>query len=124
MRRLAALVALTALATAPAACRKQPEGNLKVVVIGSAPTLRDPAAGPLSAPDEVLLSNVAQGLVQFDAGGNIVSGLAERGTVSDDGLSYIFRLASTNWPEGRKITAEQVAKLLKRQLASRSKNPF
>jgi len=124
MRRLAALVALTALAMAPAACRKQPQGNLKVVVIGGTPTLRDPAAGPLSAPDEVLLSNVAQGLVQFDAGGNIVSGLAERWTVSDDGLSYIFRLASTNWPEGRKITAEQVAKLLKRQLASRSKNPF
>ena len=124
MRRLAALVALTALAMTPAACRKQPEGNLKVVVIGGTPTLRDPAAGPLSPPDQVLLANVAQGLVRFDASGNIVSGLAERWTVSDDGLSYIFRLASTNWPDGRKITAEQVAKLLKRQFANRSKNPL
>jgi oligopeptide transport system substrate-binding protein len=122
MRRLAALMALAALAVTPTGCRKQPEGNLKVVVIGSTPTLRDPSEGPLSAPDEVLLANVAQGLVRFDAAGNIVSGLAERWTVSDDGLSYIFRLASTNWPDGKKITAEQVARVLKRQLASRSKN--
>ncbi len=38
--------------------------------------------------------------------------------------SYIFRLASMNWPDGRKITAEQVSLLMKRQLASRSKNSF
>ena len=31
-------------------------------------------------------------------GGNIVAGLAERWNVSDDGLSYIFRIASTEWP--------------------------
>ncbi len=62
--------------------------------------------------------------MRFDASGNIVSGLAERWTVSDDGLSYIFRLASMNWPDGRKITAEQVSRLMKRQLASRSKNSF
>ena len=122
MRRIVAFVILAALAFAPSACRKQPEGVLKVVVIGDPPKLRDPASGPLSAPEEVLVANVAQGLVRFDASGNIVSGLAERWTVSDDGLSYIFRLASANWPDGQKITAEQVARLLKRELASRSKN--
>ncbi|HEY4070204.1 MAG TPA: ABC transporter substrate-binding protein [Sphingomicrobium sp.] len=122
MRHPVALLLLAALALAPAACRKQPEGALKVVVIGEPPSLRDPAAGPLSVSQEVLLANVAQGLVRLDAGGNVVSGLAERWTVTDDGLSYIFRLASSNWPDGRKITAQQVARLLKRQLASRSKN--
>ena len=74
--------------------------------------------------DAVLLQNVAQGLVRFDAGGNIVGGLAERWNVSDDGLSYIFRLASAEWPDGKKITAQQVARLLKRQLAARSRNPL
>jgi peptide/nickel transport system substrate-binding protein len=122
MRRLIASLILAALALAPAACRKQPEGSLKVLVIGGAPTVRDPAAGPLSVPDQVLLTNVAQGLVRFDASGNIVSGLAERWTVTDDGLSYIFRLAATQWPDGRKISAKDVARLLKRELASRSKN--
>jgi len=122
MRRLAALLTLAALAIAPAGCWKRPEGALHVLVIGGQPKLVDPATDPLSAPDEVLLSNVAQGLVSFDASGNIVGGLAERWTVSDDGLSYIFRIASANWPDGHKITAEQVARLLKHQLAGRSKN--
>jgi len=120
MRRLLPL--LLALALTPAACRQQPQGEVKVVVVGSEPKLQDPATGPLSTSDAVLLQNAAQGLVTFDAAGNIVPGLAERWNVSDDGLSYIFRIASTQWPDGRKITAQQVAKLLKRQLAARSKN--
>jgi peptide/nickel transport system substrate-binding protein len=122
MRRLAAFVVLALLAIAPAACRKRPEGAFKILVIGSAPALRDPAEGPLSPGDEVLVGNVAQGLVSFDASGDIVSGLAERWTVTDDGLSYIFRLASTNWPDGRKITAKEVARVLKREISSRSRN--
>jgi peptide/nickel transport system substrate-binding protein len=121
MRRFLALVLIAGLMALPG-CRKQPEGALKVIVIGSEPKLRDPAVGPLSPSDEVLLANVAQGLVRFDAAGNIVSGLAERWTVTDDGLSYIFRLAATNWPDGRKITAEQVARVIKRNIGTRSKN--
>ncbi len=93
-----------------------------MLVIGDEPRLRDPAAGPLSAPDAVLIANIAQGLVRFDPGGNIVAGLAERWNVSDDGLSYIFRIAASEWPDGRKITAQQVARTLKRQLAARSSN--
>ena len=122
MRRLAAFVALAILAMVPGACRKRPEGALKILVIGNSPTLRDPYEGPLSQPDQLLAMNVAQGLVSFDASGNIVSGLAERWTVTDDGLSYIFRLASANWPDGRKISAKDVARLLKREIAGRSKN--
>ena len=124
MRPLHALLLLPVLALAPAACREQPQGSLKAVVIGDAPKLRDPALGPLPPSDAVLLQNVAQGLVRFDASGNIVGGLAERWNVSDDGLSYIFRLASTDWPDGKKVTAQQVARLLKRQLAARSRNPL
>jgi peptide/nickel transport system substrate-binding protein len=93
-------------------------------VIGGAPKVSDPALGPLSAPDAVLVGNVAQGLVSFDAAGNIVGGLAERWNVSDDGMSYIFRIADTKWPDGRRVTAQQVARLLKREIAPRSRNSF
>src|SRR6185312_5074693 len=65
MRRLAALLAIAALALGPAACRKQPQGAVKVIVIGAAPELRDPTLGPMSEPDQVLLANAAQGLVGF-----------------------------------------------------------
>ena len=125
LRHIAALVLLAGLAAGVGGCRDEPEGTVRVLVIGGdRPQLADPAAGPLSAPDALLLSNVAQGLVRFDGSGNIVGGLAERWNVSDDGLSYIFRLASTQWPDGRKITAQQIARLLKRQIAARSKNPL
>ena len=124
MGRNAVVLLLAALSLGPAACRQQAEGPLKAVVIGGEPKLRDPALGPLPPADAVLLGNVAQGLVRFDATGDIVAGLAERWNVSDDGLSYIFRIASKNWPDGTKITAQQVARLLKRQLAERSRNPL
>ena len=60
--------------------------------------------------------NLAQGLVRFDGAGQVEPGLAERWNVSDDGLSYIFRLASGEWPDGRKIMARDVARILKRQI--------
>ena len=122
LRRAIAPALVAALAILATACRDQPQGQLSVAVIGGDPKLRDPASGPLSAPEAILLSNVAQGLVRFDASGNIVGGLAERWNVSDDGLSYIFRLGSSDWPDGTKITAQQVARVLKRQLARRSRN--
>ena len=71
------LVPLAALATL-GGCDNNPEGAPRVTVVGSAPKLVNPAAGPLSPPDAVLLQNVAQGLVAFDSAGNIVGGLAER----------------------------------------------
>jgi ABC-type transport system substrate-binding protein len=124
MRRLLALLLIPALALIPSACRKEPEGTIKVIAIGGEPKMRDPASGPLATPDAVLLTNVGQGLVRFDASGNIVGGLAERWNLSDDGVSYIFRLASAEWPDGKKITAEQVAKILQRDVAPRSRNPI
>jgi oligopeptide transport system substrate-binding protein len=117
---IAALVALSL-----AGCGRQGEEALDVTVIGSRrPTLVDPAAGPLPRPSQVMLANVAQGLVRFDARGQIDPGLAERWNVSDDGLSYIFRIAPADWPDGRRVNARDVARLLNRQLRSESRNPL
>jgi peptide/nickel transport system substrate-binding protein len=124
MQRQVALLFISALVLAPSACKQQPAGAPTVVVIGGEPKVRDPSLGPLSPADAVLVGSIAQGLVRFDAGGNIVGGLAERWNVSDDGLSYIFRIASTKWADGRDVTAQQVARLLKRSIAARSKNPL
>ncbi len=122
--RALSLIVLAGLALVPSACRDKREGAVRVTVIGAAARVRDPATAPLSAPDGVLLASVGQGLVRFDAAGNIVPGLAERWNVSDDGLSYIFRIASTNWAGGRQITAQQVARILKRSTSESSANPL
>lgn len=119
---LVGLIAL--LAAAANGCHSGNEGVVEVVVIGDQPRLADPQRGPLSPGDSVLVNNVAQGLVRFDARGQIVPGLAETWNVSDDGLSYIFRLANGNWPDGRKINADQVAKMLRRMIAQSSRDPL
>jgi peptide/nickel transport system substrate-binding protein len=124
VKRALALALIAVMAIAPSACRNQPEGTVRVVVIGDEPKLRDPALGPLSPSDAVLLANVGQGLVRFDASGNVVAGLAERWNVSDDGLSYIFRLAGVDLPNRRKLTAQQVARILKRSISAASANPL
>lgn len=120
LRRAVAL----ALAVTLAGCDSQPQGALEVVVIGDRPTLADPDEGELSTGEKLLLGATAQGLVRLDARGQIEAGLAETWNVSDDGLSYIFRLANTEWPNGRKVTAKQVARLLKSHISSGSDNPL
>ena len=114
---------LAALVLRPAASGST-RARSTCAVIGEPPKIVDPAAGPLTEPARGLLANVAQGLVRFDARGQIEPGLAERWNVSDDGLSYIFRLQPANGRTAGKITAQQVARMLERQIASRSNNPL
>ncbi|MEM6476419.1 MAG: ABC transporter substrate-binding protein [Pseudomonadota bacterium] len=53
-----------------------------------------------------------EGLVALDPAGQVVPAIAERWIVTDDGLSYIFRLRDSNWPDGDPITGEAVRTLL------------
>jgi peptide/nickel transport system substrate-binding protein len=124
LRRTFSLAVAIAAASATLGCDRQSQGIVEVQVIGDAPRLADPRRGPLSASEAVLIANAAQGLVRFDAGGQIVPGLAETWNVSDDGLSYIFRLTNVEWPNGRRVTAEQVARMLRRMIASSSRDPL
>lgn len=125
MRRPLPRLLLTAFLGAAAACTPASEEALEVIVIGeSEPVIADPSTSPLSRPAETLLVNAAQGLVRFDARGQIEPGLAERWNVSEDGLSYIFRIAAADWPDGRAVTAREVARILNRQLRAASRNPL
>jgi len=58
-----------------------------------------------------------QGLVQFDAAGKTVPGLATSWRVADDGLSVIFRLRPAKWSDGRPVTADEVVTSFRRLLA-------
>ena len=118
-----ALVALS-LCFAASACNRGPDGALKTVVIGDrTPTLGDPLVAPASEGDAVLRGAIAQGLVRFDAAGQIEPGLAERWNVSDDGLSYIFRLADGEWHDGPRISARDIARMLTRAIRSSPDDP-
>ena len=114
---------LLGIATVLAACAPKPDsGPVVVSAIGAAPALADPAKGRLDPSARVLLDATAQGLVRFDAAGQIEPGIAERWSVIDNGTSYIFRLRDAEWPDGRSVTAADVVKLLRRQLTTQSRN--
>lgn len=123
MARFGQWIIIAAALSVVAGCRQPNTDALDVVVIGDkAPTIVDPGAGPLTNAERVLITNVAQGLVRFDARGQIEPGLAERWNVSDDGLSYVFRLGSGDWPDGRAIQARDIARMLTRTLRRASRN--
>ncbi|MGE0775476.1 MAG: ABC transporter substrate-binding protein [Sphingomonadaceae bacterium] len=93
------------------------DSPLSVSVIGTTPEVADPNRNRLGAPDAALISAVAQGLVRYDASGQIEAGLAIRWAISEDGLYYTFRLAAI---EG--LDADLVAKRLRATIARRSDN--
>ncbi|MGB3320902.1 MAG: ABC transporter substrate-binding protein [Sphingopyxis granuli] len=97
-------------------------GPVRVAAIGPLNPAANPANGELSAPNAALLDATAQGLVSYDGEGQIDVGLAERWTVTGDGRSYIFRIREAKWSNGRKVTAERVAAILRAYLSPRSRH--
>lgn len=79
---------------------------------------------PLPNSSAELRNATAQGLVKFDRTGNVVPALASRWIVTDDGLSYIFRLDKTWWKNGEAVTAETVAATLRRIIPNLRRSNF
>ncbi|MEZ0497005.1 ABC transporter substrate-binding protein [Sphingomonas sp. IW22] len=121
--RLAPII-LAALALG--ACERRPD-DVPVVVstIGpaDAPALPARPGNALNLPDAMLTAATAQGLVGFDAAGQVEPGLAERWIVIDGGRSYIFRLREAEWANGERVTARAVVRGLRRALAN-PRNPL
>lgn len=105
--------------------RRRPDtGAVIVSAIGPPPRIVDVRRVPADTPSRLFIESTAQGLVRFDAAGQIEPGLAERWIVIDGGMSYIFRLREGDWGDGTPVTADQVVAALKRQIAPGSRNPL
>ena len=113
-----------AVAIAVTGCDDGNDGPISVSAIGGEPALRNPNRKLLDAPSAFLMEMAAQGLVRFEASGQIEPALAQRWIVSDDGLRYTFRLARTTWSDGKKVTADQVVARLKAATTAGSRNPL
>jgi len=83
----------------------------------------DPTSAAAGAIDEVVYSNIFEGLTRFTADGSIVPGLAESWTVSEDGLTYTFTLRDgVTFHDGTTFDAEDVKFTIDRILAEDSTN--
>ena len=124
MRIRKQLMAAVLASLALCGCRQSESGPIVVSAVGGPPQLANPNLAPLDTPAAFLAEAVAQGLVRFDAAGQIEPALAQSWIVSDDGLRYTFRLARTEWANGDPVTAEQVEARLRATLSRSSKNPL
>ncbi|MBK5264875.1 MAG: ABC transporter substrate-binding protein, partial [Alphaproteobacteria bacterium] len=88
-------------------------GPVVVSIAGIPADLTAPLSHIPYPPAMAMMTATAQGLVAFDAQGEIEPALAERWIVEDDGKSYIFRVRDATWPNGDTITAQEVAHILR-----------
>lgn len=112
---------LLALALAGATAA-QAQTNITVALQLEPPHL-DPTSAAAGAIDQVLYSNVFEGLTRFMADGSIVPGLAKSWKISEDGLTYTFSLqGGVTFHDGTTMDAEDVKFTFDRILADDSAN--
>ena len=117
--RFAFLLPILALA----GCGGGDDRPVEVAVIG------EPAAAFINAPTvsasaQLLRAATVEGLVAFDEQGQVVPALADRWIVTDDGLSYIFRLRDGTWADNSPITGETARAALVRAIAAQRGTPL
>ena len=119
MRRLLPLfagLAVIASGSLLAGCKKGQGAAAEIVAIGSN-SVAPAARGQSSLFGQLLKGATSEGLVTLDEQGQVVPGLADRWIVTDDGLSYIFRLRDGHWPDGTALTGESARAALRSAIA-------
>jgi peptide/nickel transport system substrate-binding protein len=95
------------------------------VVIGVVlePPHLDPTAGAAAAIDEIVYSNLFEGLTKIGPTGEVLPALAESWEVSEDGLTYIFKLhEGVKFHDGAEFSSADVKFSLDRARAEDSTN--
>ena len=93
------------------------------IAIQLEPPHLDPTSAAAGAIDSVLYSNVFEGLTRFGPDGSVNPGLAESWTISDDGLTYTFKLREgVKFHDGTDMNADDVVFSLNRTQGEDSAN--
>lgn len=91
--------------------------------IGLEPPHLDPTAGAAAAIDEVVYQNVFEGLTRIGPDGSVLPGLAAEWDVSDDGLTYSFKLRDgVTFHDGTAFDSADVLFSINRAMAEDSTN--
>jgi len=114
-RALAVIAAVIAPALLAGCGAAGDEGTAEIALIGEPGALAEKGLR-LSPAAQQLRAATVEGLVAFNETGEVVPALAERWIVTDDGMSYIFRLRNSDWPDGKPISAEEVRDSLRRTI--------
>ncbi|MFD3191259.1 ABC transporter substrate-binding protein [Sedimentitalea sp. HM32M-2] len=122
MTRFTTLAFASAMAVAAGLGAARAQTDITVALQLEPPHL-DPTSAAAAAIDEVVYSNIFEGLTRFMGDGSVVPGLAESWEISDDGLVYTFKLRSgVTFHDGTTMDAEDVKFSLERARAEDSVN--
>ena len=91
---------------------------------GAEPESLDPAKIQ-GVPEHRIFETLFEGLIVYDPqSADGVPGLAESWEVSEDGMTYTFKLRKANWSDGTPITAHDVVYSWLRELAPETASPY
>lgn len=110
-------------ALALAACSSGNESALEVAVVQGAPG-EEGSEELTGLSARLARAATVEGLVAFDEQGRVIPALADRWIVTDDGLSYIFRLRDGNWANGDELTAATARKSIEYALKALRGTPM
>ncbi|MBC8530079.1 peptide ABC transporter substrate-binding protein [Christensenellaceae bacterium NSJ-44] len=82
-----------------------PESGVLPLTLGTLPDTLDPAKAS-SQNDAIYCLQLFEGLTSVDAAGDIVPGIAQDWTISEDQLTWTFSLREANWSDGTPVTAQ------------------
>ncbi|MFA7387231.1 MAG: ABC transporter substrate-binding protein [Thiohalobacteraceae bacterium] len=116
--RIVSVVVASSLFSVLVACgARDGETEVRVAMIGN-PGGPFETGARLSPAGQIVRAATSDGLVGFDEQGRVIPAMAERWIVTDDGLSYIFRLRDGTWPDKSPMTSASVASALQQSLAA------
>jgi peptide/nickel transport system substrate-binding protein len=99
-------------------------GETLTIAIPDEPPGLDPTTSPAAAIARIVYNNLLEGLVKVNMQGEVVRALAERYSVSIDGMVYTFTLRhGVKFHNGRPLTAEDVKYTLERDLDPKTGHP-
>lgn len=97
MKRFLSLLIIISMIFALSSCSERGSGKVISYPLSASPSTLDPQyADEVGA--QTVINNIFEGLVRFSAEGEIIPGIAESWSVSEDGLTYTFKLREgTEW---------------------------
>lgn len=123
-RLLAWGIALCLCVTATACnVRQSKYGTALRFPLAAEPVQLDPQMAEDAASVEVLCA-VMEGLTRLSEKGEVLPGIAESWTVSDDGKTVMFSLRSATWSDGTALTAEDFAFAFARAVDPATRSPL
>lgn len=123
-KRIVALIVIIIIVTSLCGCNYNPSANKIISMdVEKAPINIDPQLAS-SQSELIIVRNTMTGLFRINENGKTEKSLCEDYKVSDDRLTYEFKIKAAKWSNGDEITADDFVFGITRALKAETKSPY